>query len=77
MQQLFAHIINFNVLTCDVAAKKESSVTRSPLSVPYPQGQKESKRFAIDEKNVCILRESNPGQLLGRQLSYRWTKNAD
>jgi hypothetical protein len=25
----------------------------------------------------CIRRESNPSQLLGRQLSYRWTTEAD
>ncbi|KAF2124293.1 hypothetical protein P153DRAFT_138795 [Dothidotthia symphoricarpi CBS 119687] len=28
------------------------------------------------KKERCILRESNPNQLLGRQLSYRWTKDA-
>jgi hypothetical protein len=31
------------------------------------------KRFA---KERCIRRESNPSQLLGRQLSYRWTTEA-
>jgi hypothetical protein len=28
-------------------------------------------------QNECIRRESNPSQLLGRQLSYRWTTEAD
>ncbi|KAF2134271.1 hypothetical protein P153DRAFT_363243 [Dothidotthia symphoricarpi CBS 119687] len=31
----------------------------------------------MEKKIGCILRESNPNQLLGRQLSYRWTKDAD
>jgi hypothetical protein len=44
------------------------------------------RRQFLDSKNNskkhkteadCIRRESNPSQLLGRQLSYRWTTEAD
>lgn len=38
--------------------------------------KKHIHNFATERRMLCILRESNPGQLLGRQLSYRWTKNA-
>lgn len=29
-----------------------------------------------DKKESCNLRESNPGQFVGSELSYRWTKAA-
>jgi hypothetical protein len=49
----------------------------------YPAHVRKKKEGASSEdhqlagkKEGCIRRESNPSQLLGRQLSYRWTTEA-
>jgi hypothetical protein len=57
-----------------VDQQKAYAVTKTVLR----RWSREGKKNGIFQckKNVCILRESNPSQLLGRQLSYRWTKNA-
>jgi hypothetical protein len=54
-----------------VHKKKQMSCQPTPKSKKIVHNSLQSYR-----RMLCILRESNPGQLLGRQLSYRWTKNA-
>jgi hypothetical protein len=63
-----------------------SSVQKKPLDIHVTVGftaqdcrtttraQNEQKQ---NEGQLCTVRESNPNQLLGRQLSYRWTNSAD
>ena len=43
----------------------------------HPPGAEVIVRKLLKRGGKATLTYSNPGQLLGRQLSYRWTKNAD
>jgi hypothetical protein len=48
----------------------------SELYILYNHAPSPSRLDRGRRKNKCIRRESNPSQLLGRQLSYRWTTEA-